>query len=90
MLDRVRQLVNSTLPHWRSASFRDVEAALTFLYQLGEALPASHGQHFSGDPSKASALQPMMESLVTSGVSSYPHPAVVISFFELVRLFFSS
>lgn len=28
----------------------EVEVALTFLYMLGEALPASHGNHFSGDP----------------------------------------
>ena len=34
--------------------------------------------------SKASALQPMMESLVSSGVSNYPHPAVTLCFFELV------
>ena len=26
----------------------------------------------------------MMESLISSGVSSYPHPAVVLVFFELV------
>ena len=50
VLNRVRDLVNMTLPRWQSSPFTEVEAALTFLYQLGEALPASHGNHFSGDP----------------------------------------
>lgn len=84
VLNRVRDLVNMTLPRWQTSSFSEVEAALTFLYQLGEALPVSHGNHFSGDPAKASALQPMMESLLSCGVSSYPHPAVTLCFFELV------
>lgn len=50
VLNRVRDLVNMTLPRWQTSSFTEVEAALTFLYQLGEALPVSHGNHFSGDP----------------------------------------
>ena len=50
VLNRVRDLVNMTLPRWQTSPFSDVEAALTFLYMLGEALPASHGNHFSGDP----------------------------------------
>ena len=50
VLNRVRDLVNMTLPRWQTLPFSEVEAALTFLYQLGEALPASHGNHFSGDP----------------------------------------
>ena len=33
---------------------------------------------------KASALQPMMQSLLSCGVSNYPHPAVTLCFFELV------
>ena len=49
VLNRVRDLVNMTLPRWQTSSFAEVEAALTFLYQLGEALPVSHGNHFSGD-----------------------------------------
>ena len=50
VLNRVRDLINMTLPRWQTSSFTEVEAALTFLYQLGEALPVSHGNHFSGDP----------------------------------------
>jgi len=84
VLNRVRDLVNMTLPRWQTSPFSEVEAALTFLYQLGEALPASHGNHFSGDPTKASALQPMMELLLSCGVHNYPHAAVVLCFFELV------
>ena len=49
VLNRVRDLVNMTLPRWQTTPFTDTEAALTFLYLLGEALPASHGNHFSGD-----------------------------------------
>lgn len=36
------------------------------------------------EKAKASALQPMMESLLSCGVSNYPHPAVTLCFFELV------
>lgn len=56
VLNRVRDLVNMTLPRWQSAPFAEVEAALTFLYMLGEALPVSHGNHFSGDPVSVTVL----------------------------------
>lgn len=49
ILNRVRDLVNMTLPRWQTSPFSDVEAALTLLYQLGEALPASQGNHFNSD-----------------------------------------
>lgn len=41
----------------------EVEVAIRLLYMLGEALPASHGAHFSGDATKASALQDMMRTV---------------------------
>lgn len=37
--------------------------AIRLLYMLGEALPASHGAHFSGDTTKTSALQDMMRTV---------------------------
>ena len=37
--------------------------AIRLLYMLGEALPASHGAHFSGDTAKTSALQDMMRTV---------------------------
>jgi hypothetical protein len=41
----------------------EVEVAVRLLYMLAEALPVSHGAHFSGDVSKASALQDMMRTV---------------------------
>ncbi len=40
-----------------------VEVAIRLLYMLGEALPASHGAHFTGDTAKTSALQDMMRTV---------------------------
>lgn len=47
--------------------------AVRLLYMLAEALPVSHGAHFSGDVSKASALQDMMR---TVGILSILHSVV--------------
>lgn len=41
----------------------EVEVAIRLLYMLGEALPASHGAHFSGDATKTSVLQDMMRTV---------------------------
>lgn len=41
----------------------EVEVAIRLFYMLGEALPASHGAHFSGDAAKASTLQDMMRTV---------------------------
>lgn len=43
----------------------EVEVAIRLLYMLGEALPASHGAHFSGDAVKTGALQDMMTTVST-------------------------
>ncbi|XP_035825468.1 exportin-T isoform X2 [Aplysia californica] len=84
ILVHVHELVSQTLPQWKSLDFRDVEVAVTLLYSLGEAIPASHGQHFSGNLEKASALQSMMRTLITSQVSRHGHVAVLLQFFETV------
>ncbi|XP_059146732.1 exportin-T-like isoform X2 [Physella acuta] len=84
ILVKIHELVCQTLPRWESLDFRDVEVAITLMYSLGEAIPASHGQHFSGNPDKASALQGMMRVLITSQVSRQGHIAVLLQFFETV------
>uniref|UniRef100_A0A8C8S4R3 Exportin-T n=1 Tax=Pelusios castaneus TaxID=367368 RepID=A0A8C8S4R3_9SAUR len=84
LLASVRRVFNTTLQNWQATRFMEVEVAIRLLYMLAEALPVSHGAHFSGDVSKASALQDMMRTLVTSGVSAYQHTSVTLEFFETV------
>lgn len=84
VLASVRRVLSATLQNWQTTRFMEVEVAVRLLYMLAEALPVSHGAHFSGDVSKASALQDMMRTLVTSGVSSYQHTSVTLEFFETV------
>ncbi|XP_069101295.1 exportin-T-like isoform X2 [Argopecten irradians] len=80
----VHTYVTQTLPHWEKRDVCDIEVAIFLLYTLGEALPASQGQHFSGETNKVTALQEMMRLLVTSRVSCQGHTAVVLQFFETV------
>ncbi|KAM9772273.1 exportin-T isoform 2-T2 [Syngnathus typhle] len=84
VLDSVGRVFADTMGKWQSASFKEVEVAIRLLYMLGEALPASHGAHFSGDAVKSGALQDMMATLVTCGVSDYGHTSVTLEFFETV------
>ncbi|XP_077354867.1 exportin-T isoform X2 [Festucalex cinctus] len=84
VLESVRRVFTDTMRKWQSAPFMEVEVAIRLLYMLGEALPASHGAHFSGDAVKTGALQDMMATLVTCGVSDYRHTAVSLEFFETV------
>ncbi|XP_069830556.1 exportin-T isoform X2 [Dendropsophus ebraccatus] len=84
LLASVRRVFNGTLQNCQNASFMEVEVAIRLLFMLGEAIPASHGAHFCGDVNKASALQDMMRTLVTSGVSAYNHTSVTLEFFETV------
>ncbi|KAK2192614.1 hypothetical protein NP493_26g07059 [Ridgeia piscesae] len=80
----VHEVVSRTMQQWQAAEFYDVEVAITLLYNLGEAIPASHGQHFSGDPSKVSALQQMLRIMLNSEVSRYRHWPVTLQFFETI------
>ncbi|XP_064174772.1 exportin-T [Anguilla rostrata] len=84
LLEAVRRVFTSTMQRWQAAPFMEVEVAIRLLYMLGEALPASQGAHFTGDVAKASALQDMMRTLVTCGVSEYQHTSVTLEFFETV------
>ncbi|XP_012696823.1 exportin-T [Clupea harengus] len=83
-LGSVRRVFNNSLQSWQTAPFMEVEVAIRLLYMLGEALPASHGAHFTGDATKASTLQEMMRTLISSGVSEYQHASVALEFFETV------
>uniref|UniRef100_A0A8C4Q9J9 Exportin-T n=1 Tax=Eptatretus burgeri TaxID=7764 RepID=A0A8C4Q9J9_EPTBU len=84
LLLSVHRVVTGTLRDWKDCAFGEVELALRLLYLLGEALPAGHCGHFSGDESKASVLQDMVRTVVLSGVSHYQHCAVTLQFFETV------
>ncbi|XP_061618613.1 exportin-T isoform X4 [Phyllopteryx taeniolatus] len=84
VLEAVIGVFGDAMRKWRSAPFAEVEVAVRLLYMLGEALPASHGAHFSGDAVKTGALRDMMRTLVTCGVSGYRHTSVTLDFFETV------
>ncbi|XP_063072875.1 exportin-T isoform X2 [Engraulis encrasicolus] len=84
LLEAVRRVFNNTIQNWQTAPFMEVEVAIRLLYMLGEALPASHGAHFTGDTAKVSTLQDLMRTLVNSGVSGYQHTSVTLEFFETV------
>ncbi|MCJ8736224.1 hypothetical protein PDJAM_G00256470 [Pangasius djambal] len=84
LLESVHRVFTSTMQSWQTARFMEVEVAIRLFYMLGEALPASHGAHFSGDAAKASTLQDMMRTLLSSGVSEYQHTSVTLEFFETV------
>ncbi|XP_046878660.1 exportin-T isoform X3 [Hypomesus transpacificus] len=84
LLQAVRRVFSNTMLNWQTTPFMEVEVGIRLLYMLGEALPASHGAHFSGDNAKTSALQDMMRTLVSSGVSGYQHTSVALEFFETV------
>uniref|UniRef100_A0A8C1MPM9 Exportin-T n=1 Tax=Cyprinus carpio TaxID=7962 RepID=A0A8C1MPM9_CYPCA len=82
LLEAVHRVFNATMQNWQTVQFMEVEVAIRLLYMLGEALPASHGAHFSGDTTKTSTLQSMMRTLVSCGVSEYQHSSVTLEFFE--------
>ncbi|KAL6474664.1 hypothetical protein MHYP_G00182250 [Metynnis hypsauchen] len=84
LLESVCRVFTSTMQNWQTARFMEVEVAIRLFYMMGEALPASHGAHFTGDATKASTLQDMMRTLISSGVSEYHHTSVTLEFFETV------
>jgi exportin-T len=49
VIEYVEKFTTNTLSEWRNASFQDVEIAIYLLYLMGEAIPASGGNHFTGD-----------------------------------------
>ncbi|KAL7641021.1 UNVERIFIED_CONTAM: hypothetical protein RMT77_008158 [Armadillidium vulgare] len=80
-----KDYVLTTLNRWQSSPYEDVEAAVSLLFSLGEAIPSSHGNHFSGSSqAKIAALNELMSLMMRSGVSSHEHPSVALRFFECV------
>lgn len=49
VINYVSKFTINTLREWRTTSFQDVEIAIYLLYLMGEAIPASGGNHFTGD-----------------------------------------
>ncbi|KAL8603758.1 hypothetical protein ACOMHN_024374 [Nucella lapillus] len=84
ILKTVHNVVTQNLEDWKKMDFRDVELAITLLYGVAEAVPASHGQHFTGNSTKVSVLQDLMRKLMTSSVSHHGHTVVQLEFFETV------
>ena len=70
-------VIEPVLSNWRSGgfTFSDVEVSLYFFYLMGENI------NVISDPKRIEAL---LQMLVTSSVSSYPHPAVQSMYFELI------
>lgn len=54
VLSFTEKYVINTLPQWRFISFADVEVAIALVYYIGEALPNSGGNHFTGGEVKPS------------------------------------
>ncbi|KAB7494410.1 Exportin-T, partial [Armadillidium nasatum] len=80
-----KDYVLTTLNRWQSSPYEDVEAAVSLLFSLGEAIPSSHGNHFSGSSqAKIATLNELMSLMMRSGVSSHEHPSVALRFFECV------
>lgn len=84
VIEFIKKFVDHILWQWRESSFQDVEVALSLFYYIGEAIPSVGGNHFAGDHTKASAMHTMMITIVTSAVSSHPHPAVTLQYLETV------
>ncbi|XP_064605610.1 exportin-T-like isoform X2 [Liolophura sinensis] len=84
ILVTVHNINTRTLSHWKTSAVSDIEVAIYLLHLLGEAVPASHSQHFTGDLTKVTVLQEMMRLLVTSRVSCQGHMMVLLSYFETV------
>jgi exportin-T len=49
VIEYVTKFTTNTLSEWRTSLFQDVEIAIYLLYLMGEAIPASGGNHFTGD-----------------------------------------
>jgi exportin-T len=99
VLSFTEKYVINTLPQWRFISFADVEVAIALVYYIGEALPNSGGNLFTGGEvrsrqvkinyvliyfSQPHALRNMMRVLVLNDLSSHSHSAVKLMYFETV------
>lgn len=72
-------IVEPVLKNWRSGhSFPDVEVALYAFHLLGENMNAIANQK---------RLEEVLQLMITSSVSSFPHHAVQLVFFEIIVRF---
>ncbi|KAK8756257.1 hypothetical protein V5799_001049 [Amblyomma americanum] len=83
-LSLTQGMISTTLQNWRSLPFQDVEVAISFLYLLGEAIPGFHNIQIPGAPDAVAPIVVIMRQLISSGVSTYGHPAVTLQFFETI------
>lgn len=79
-------LIQPILSNWRNGnySFTDVEISLYFFYVIGEHLTLVNDQK---------KIEDLLQLLVTSSISSFPHPVIQANYFELLiryEKFFSS
>ncbi|XP_059470895.1 exportin-T-like [Neocloeon triangulifer] len=82
VLNFSEKFVINTIPQWRFISFADVEVAIAIVYYIGEALPNSGGNHFTGG--EPNALRNMVRALVLNDLSSHNHSAVKLMYFETI------
>ncbi|XP_065350513.1 exportin-T-like [Cloeon dipterum] len=82
VLSFAEKFVSDTIPQWRYISFSDVEVAIALVYYIGEALPNSGGNLFTGVV--PNALRNMVRTLVVHELSSHAHSAVKLMYFETI------
>ena len=75
--DFVQRTLRSTLEAIESVPWTHLEVALWLLYTLGEGLPDSLVRE------KGGYFEQLMEALLSSRASSYPHRSVQLLFFEI-------
>ncbi|XP_038054110.1 exportin-T-like [Patiria miniata] len=84
VLQVVHSFITNTLSHWKSVKFTETELAVRLMYMLGEAVPATQGNHFVGDQTRAEIMRDLMRLLVTSRVVEHSHWAVGLQVFETI------
>ncbi|KAI8097196.1 armadillo-type protein [Halteromyces radiatus] len=88
----VHSTIMETINNFKSGAeldWREVELCLYVLYTYGEALPKAAMVFVNtNDPNILTPLGELVREMVTSNISSYPHPSVPLQFFEnLVRYY---
>ncbi|KAI9323871.1 armadillo-type protein [Dichotomocladium elegans] len=88
----VHSIVMDTLSQYKSGAeldWRAVELCLYVLYTYGEALPKAAMQFVNkNDPNTLSPLGEMVLEIVTSNISTYPHPSASLQFFEDISRYY--
>jgi len=88
-IETLSRLVNGTFGRLaqgdQSLNWRDLELALYEMYLFGELAIRNSGLFSKREPSSVAAQQlvAMMNSMIDSGLASYPHPAVQLQYMEI-------